>query len=322
MHLPVLALKLQEIGTAFVAVVFAGGAVVAVRERWWTMLQIAAVVSVPQAITQVAQAEAPHPGIVTLAAAHGSSLPPVADARALEEFLVAARRSNPTGFPELSLSVIKLLGSGEYVLEVPGIRPTGHFGLAVDDYTHSTAPNRRYADLVTQRLLKAVLAGWQIAGITTLNSGQPIPRNSESTNGFLRGGRPNIVGDPAAGEQTQNLFWFNPNAYTPAADGTFGNSGRAEFRQPGRNQTDLSVSKNFPIAHGMKFEIRLDMFNVLDTVQFTTVNATANFRSLTDRTITNLPYDAQGNLVQRNGFGTINGTAPPRTLQLVTRVTF
>ena len=72
----------------------------------------------------------------------------------------------------------------------------------------------------------------------------------------------------------------------------------------------------------MKFEIRLDIFNLLDTVEFTTINSTVNFRSLTDRTITNLPYDAQGNLTQRNGFGTINGTTAPRTLQLVTRLTF
>ena len=67
-----------------------------------------------------------------------------------------------------------------------------------------------------------------------------MSRISESTNGFLRGSRPNIVGDPAAGEQTANLFWFNPNAYAPAADGTFGNSGRAEFRQPGP-QSDRPV---------------------------------------------------------------------------------
>ena len=72
----------------------------------------------------------------------------------------------------------------------------------------------------------------------------------------------------------------------------------------------------------MKFEIRLDIFNVLNTRQFTGVNNTANFASLTDQTITNLPYDAAGNLTQRNGFGTINGVAPPRTLQLVTRLTF
>ena len=64
------------------------------------------------------------------------------------------------------------------------------------------------------------------------------------------------------------------------------------------------------------------MFNFLNTVQYTTVNSTVNFRSLTDPTITNLPYDASGNLVQRNGFGTISGVAAPRTLQLMTRVTF
>ena len=72
----------------------------------------------------------------------------------------------------------------------------------------------------------------------------------------------------------------------------------------------------------MKAEIRLDIFNLLDTVQFTGVNNTVNFASLTDRTITNLPYNAAGNLTQRNGFGTINGVAPARTLQLVTRLTF
>src|SRR5262249_3868829 len=93
-------------------------------------------------------------------------------------------------------------------------------------------------------LLKAVLGGWQIAGITALNSGQPIPRISVSTNGFLRGGRADRVGDPAAGDQTADLFWFNPDAYAPPADGTFGNARRSEFRQPGRNQTALSISQH------------------------------------------------------------------------------
>ena len=107
-------------------------------------------------------------------------------------------------------------------------------------------------------LLKAVLGGWQIAGITTINSGQPVSRISESTNGFLRGGRPNIVGDPGAGEQTANLYWFNPNAYAPAADGTYGNSVRSEWRQPGRNQTDLSLSKNWTFNGTQRFQFRAD----------------------------------------------------------------
>ncbi len=97
--------------------------------------------------------------IVELAAEHGKQLPAEPDARALEEFLVSARAANPISFPDLSLCVIKLLGAGEYVLETPGTSSSGHFGLAVKDYTHSTAPNRRFPDLITQRLLKAAMAG-------------------------------------------------------------------------------------------------------------------------------------------------------------------
>ena len=97
--------------------------------------------------------------IVELATEHGTTLPQVPDAKALERFLVAAKAANPAGFPELSLSVIKLMGAGEYVLETPGGSVAGHFGLAVKDYAHSTAPNRRFPDVITQRLLKAALAG-------------------------------------------------------------------------------------------------------------------------------------------------------------------
>jgi len=97
--------------------------------------------------------------IVALASTLGARLPATPDSKALNQFLAARRAADPDHFPDLSLSVIKLMGPGEYVLERPGDPDTGHFGLAVQDYTHSTAPNRRYADLVTQRLIKAVLAG-------------------------------------------------------------------------------------------------------------------------------------------------------------------
>jgi VacB/RNase II family 3'-5' exoribonuclease len=97
--------------------------------------------------------------IVELAAVQNERLPPKPDARALSEFLARRRQADPTRFADLSLSVIKLLGRGEYVLELPGQRTDGHFGLAVRDYTHSTAPNRRFPDLVTQRLLKAAMSG-------------------------------------------------------------------------------------------------------------------------------------------------------------------
>jgi exoribonuclease-2 len=96
--------------------------------------------------------------LVKLAALLGASLPPVPDALALDQFLTARRMAAPAEFEELSLSVVKLLGSGAYAAAPPGLRASGHFGLAVNDYAHSTAPNRRFADLVTQRLLKASLA--------------------------------------------------------------------------------------------------------------------------------------------------------------------
>ena len=97
--------------------------------------------------------------IVALASQTGDRLPPNPDAAALSAFLLKRRQADPLRFPDLSLTIIRLLGSGEYVVDPPGAEPPGHFGLAVKDYTHSTAPNRRYPDLVTQRLVKAALAG-------------------------------------------------------------------------------------------------------------------------------------------------------------------
>jgi VacB/RNase II family 3'-5' exoribonuclease len=97
--------------------------------------------------------------IVELAAKLGEHLPSEPDSGALNAFLLKRKAVDPVHSPDLSLAIVKLMGPGEYVVERPGDPLQGHFGLAVHDYTHSTAPNRRFADLVTQRLVKAVLAG-------------------------------------------------------------------------------------------------------------------------------------------------------------------
>ena len=97
--------------------------------------------------------------IVQLAATKGEKLPAQPDSKALNDFLLRRKAADPDHFADVSLIVIKLIGPGEYVLERPGEVVSGHFGLAVQDYTHSTAPNRRFADMVTQRLVKSMLAG-------------------------------------------------------------------------------------------------------------------------------------------------------------------
>ena len=96
--------------------------------------------------------------IVAVAAEYGETLPDEPDSKALEAFLAKRHQADPLRFPDLSLVIVRLMGSGEYVVETPGGLPIGHFGLAVRDYTHSTAPNRRFPDLITSRLIKAALA--------------------------------------------------------------------------------------------------------------------------------------------------------------------
>ena len=110
--------------------------------------------------------------IVDFASQFGTALPAQPDARALEAFLAERHAADPVHFPDVSLVIVKLMGSGVYQVEAPGDVAVGHFGLAVRDYTHSTAPNRRYPDLVTARLIKAVLAGlpppYSVAELATL----------------------------------------------------------------------------------------------------------------------------------------------------------
>ena len=129
--------------------------------------------------------------------------------------------------------------------------------------------------------------------------------------------------DPGKGSSGDPDRQIDTSCFAPPqtpSDGT--ESARYFVHGPGVNKLDLSISKAFTLGGRFRFEVRLDMFNALNHTQFSGVNNRVSFASQSDPTITNLPYDAEGNLVRENGFGTISGVRPPRTIQLVTRLTF
>ncbi|MSO62255.1 MAG: carboxypeptidase regulatory-like domain-containing protein [Acidobacteria bacterium] len=119
-------------------------------------------------------------------------------------------------------------------------------------------------------LTKAVLGGWQLAGIANISSGQPVSRILVLSDTFRRGVFADLVGDPQVGERFVNgvPYWFNPDAFAPPAAGTFGNSGRAPFRQPGRHQWDLNLSKNFYPTSAMRLQLRAEFINAFDQRQW------------------------------------------------------
>lgn len=157
------------------------------------------------------------------------------------------------------------------------------------------------------QLLRAALGGWQLSGLTQINSGAPIPRILVNTNGGRRGNRADQVGDPGAGQQSGD-YWFNPAAFAPPADGTYGNSPRAPFRLPGRNQTDLALSKNFYPWDSGRIQFRADFINAFNHTQFTTVDAACTAAT----TLTLNRCDIGGT----DTFGQITGARAPREIQL------
>jgi hypothetical protein len=172
---------------------------------------------------------------------------------------------------------------------------------------------------------------WQFSGIYRWTSGRPYAINWSIPNigsNNLTGGtdvtaRVVLTCDPGSGWSGDPYKQIDTSCFAPPQVGSKGDeSARFFLHGPPISNLDLSVSKSFSLGKGIRFEVRLDAFNALNHTQFTGVNNSVSFASLTNPTITNLPYDASGNLIRNNGFGSINGVAPPRTLQLVTRLTF
>lgn len=166
-------------------------------------------------------------------------------------------------------------------------------------------------------LLKTITGGWQVAGIVNISSGQPVPRVSVSTNNFRRGGFADLVGDINQGYENVNgkAFWFNPAAFAPPADGTFGNSGRAPFRQPGRHQWDVTLSKNFYPTDKLRMQFRADLINAFNQRQWL-ADPSANGL---DNTCT---VSVTSCTVSTDTFGQLLNTRAPREIQLGLRLLF
>lgn len=206
---------------------------------------------------------------------------------------------------------------------------------AVDIPQDPSHPERDYADARTDRrhifsgsfvyelpfyrnaggLAQALLGGWQAAGIVNITSGQPMSRILVLSDNFRRGIFADQVGDPMVGERFVNgiPYWFNPDAYAPPAAGTFGNSGRAPFRQPGRHQWDLNFSKNFYPTDSTRIQFRAELINAFNQRQWL---ADPNVGGM-DNTCTvsttacNVPTDRFGQLI---------ATRSPREIQLGLKV--
>ena len=203
---------------------------------------------------------------------------------------------------------------------------------AVDIPQNPLNPDADYADARTDRrhifnanfihdlpqlsssgaLIRAVLGGWQVAGIINITSGQPVSRILVLSDNFRRGTFADLVGDPQAGERFVNgiPYWFNPDAFALPAAGTFGNSGRAPFRQPGRHQWDINLSKNFYFAGTTRLQFRAEFINAFDQRQWLADPNVAGLDNTCTSSATapcNTPTD---------GFGRILATRAAREIQL------
>jgi hypothetical protein len=209
------------------------------------------------------------------------------------------------------------------------------YGLVNYDRPHNILLNAIYQlpRFTESRMLGYLINEWQLSGSYQWLSGRPYAVNFNipgigAANLTGTDGNPNarivLTCDPGDGYSGDPYRQFaNTSCFAPPQPGSDGaESARFFVRNPPINNVNLSVSKRVTLVGRSQFEFRVDMFNALNHTQFTAVNATANFRSLTDPTITNLPYDANGNLTQRNGFGTVSAVAPGRALQIMTRFTF
>jgi Carboxypeptidase regulatory-like domain/TonB-dependent Receptor Plug Domain len=203
-----------------------------------------------------------------------------------------------------------------YVYNLPGVTGHGSFDNAVT---------------------RGVLNGWQVSGITTYRTGTPFSPgfsisgydNFSLTGTGAFGARVKLVGDPTSGTSGSPYNRLDPAAFAPPTRPSLGiESGVNYVNNPGQSNWDMSLQKNIPLKERVHLELRVDAFNVFNHTQFSGINSTINFNcgsvsnNCATYTVTNLPFNSSGQLVNKTGFGTVNGVYNPRVLQTVVRIVF
>ncbi len=209
-----------------------------------------------------------------------------------------------------------------------------NYGLADFHREHTVAINYIYeipSLFKNKAVMHAVADGWQLSGITTFQSGQPLSPgysipgvgNANLTGSYTEGARLKLIGNPLTGATDSPYNRLNAAAFTEPPVGTIGIDAPVNYIiRPGIANFDFTLQKSFAIKERMRLELRADAFNIFNHTQFNGLNSTLNFKSLTDSTPTNLVYAADGSISNKNGFGSVSGARDPRIMQLVVRFQF
>ena len=229
-------------------------------------------------------------------------------------------------------------GDGDYI-RIDGLTRLANYGPCSYDVRNNVAINYVYGlpkitsvfPGLNHAVVRATLNDWQLSGLTIFRNGAPysvgfsVPGigSPQLTGSYTEGARTKLIGDPNLGATRDPYRRIDPWVFAPPDVGSIGMDSPVNYlNRPGTNNWDMSLQKNATLTERLKMQIRLDAFNIFNHTQFTGIHSTLNFSGLTNPTPTNLPFDASGNLVDRNGFGTVSGVRNPRTLQLVTRIVF
>ncbi len=237
-----------------------------------------------------------------------------------------------------SKALTTVSGDGDFI-RIDGNTRLANYGPAGFDRRHNFTLNyiyevpgvSRYLGRADNSVTRAIFNGWQISGITRFQSGGPyavgfnVPNinNQNITGSYTEGARVNLSGDPMQGTSDDPYNRLNPAAFSVPEVGSIGLGAPVNYLTgPGVNSWDMSLQKSFSFKEKLRLQLRADAFNVFNHTQFDGINSNITFTNLTDRTPTNLPFNADGSLRDRNGFGTVANARDPRIMQLVLRLQF